>query len=88
LQFWRDQYARGGTAALRRAGRPSAGELSVADIDEPVVASAPDAARQIAALERKIGQQQFELDFFSRSIEALRAPRRSSGGPGGTASTR
>ena len=88
LYDWRDQYTRGGAAALRRAGRPRAGELSIDDMDAPVEASVPDASRRIAALERKIGQQQFELDFFRAALKHVRVPRRSSGEPGGTASTR
>ncbi len=88
LYCWRDLYAGGGAAALRRAGRPRAGEPDVDAMEVAVAASAADASRQIAALERKIGQQQFELDFFRAALKQVRAQRRSSGGPGGTASTR
>ncbi len=45
------------------------------------------AARRIADLERKIGQQQLELDFFRAALRHVREPRRQSGAPGGTAST-
>lgn len=87
LYCWRDQYAAGGAAGLRRAGRPSAAELAGEAADAPV-GGAVDAARQIAALERKVGQQQFELDFFRAALRQVRARRRSSGKPGATASTR
>jgi transposase len=46
------------------------------------------AARRIAELERKIGQQQLELDFFRAALRQVREPRRPTGVPGATASTR
>jgi transposase-like protein len=51
LYCWRDQYSAGGAAALRRAGRPSAAELS--EMELPMAAPVLDASRQIAALEWK-----------------------------------
>jgi hypothetical protein len=45
-------------------------------------------ARRIAELERKIGEQQMELDFFRRALRQVRDERRRIGVPGGTASTR
>jgi hypothetical protein len=47
-----------------------------------------EAARQrIAELERKVGQQQLELDFFQQALRRVEALRRSSDGPGATASS-
>jgi hypothetical protein len=46
------------------------------------------AQRRIAALERKIGQQQVELDFFQQALRQVREQRLRSGVPGGTASTK
>ena len=46
------------------------------------------AQRRIAELERKIGQQQVELDFFQQALRQVGEARRPSGGPGATASTR
>ena len=46
------------------------------------------AQRQISALERKIGQQQVELDFFQQALRQVRDQRLRSGVPGGTASTK
>ena len=46
------------------------------------------AQRQISALERKIGQQQVELDFFQQALRQVRGQRLRSGVPGGTASTK
>ncbi len=46
------------------------------------------AERRIGELERKIGQQQVDLDFFQRALRQVRELRQPSGAPGGTASTR
>ncbi len=67
---WKDNYISGGPGALRTRGRPR---------KDRVVGPPPEAkteraellqARQrIAELERKVGHQQMEIDFF---VEALR----------------
>jgi transposase-like protein len=89
LYEWRAKYRAAGLAGLRSRGRPAsteaAGSGGAASTCEPP--AAPAEAR-IAALERKIGQQQLELDFFRAALQRVRAPRRSTGGPGETASTR
>ena len=47
-----------------------------------------EAARtRIAELERKVGQQQLELDFFRQALRQVRGARRPSAGPGVTGST-
>ena len=43
---------------------------------------------RIAKLERKIGRQQLELDFFQRALRHVGEVQPPSGVPGGTASTR
>jgi transposase-like protein len=58
----------------------------------PVIAPRPPdaltrAERRIAELERKIGQQQVELDFFQRALRQVGELRRKNGAPGGTVST-
>jgi len=45
------------------------------------------ARERIAALERKIGQQQVDLDFFKGALRRIEASRRPSDGPGGTGSS-
>ena len=45
----------------------------------------PGAPERIAELERKIGQQQVELDFFRQALRQVREARRPSAGPGATA---
>jgi len=45
------------------------------------------ARERIAELERKIGRQQVDLDFFEGALRRIEASRRPSDGPGGTASS-
>lgn len=54
-----------------------------ADADEPERPS----EQGIEALQRKIGRQQLELDFFRAALQQVRARRRRSGAPGEKAST-
>jgi hypothetical protein len=46
-----------------------------------------DARRQIAELQRKVGQQQLDLDFFKQALRHFEASRRPDSGPGATASS-
>ncbi len=90
LQVWRDRFRVGGAAALRGRGRPPKGVATApAAVGSPAV---PDdlatAQRRIAELERKIGQQQLELDFFQRALRQVSEPRRPSDGSGAMPSTR
>jgi transposase len=98
---WRDALRRGGPMALRGRGRPrhrppDAGEdLMVAAGGEraggaggPQADELAAARERIAALERKIGQQQVALDFFKRALPLTKPRRRASGKPGGAPSTR
>lgn len=85
LYDWYRRYRSGGAAALRPMGRP----LRDGGAFEPPPVPAPDAEqRRVEALERKIGQQQLDLDFFRAALRHVRAQRRKNGGPGGTGSTR
>jgi transposase-like protein len=88
LYCWRDKYADGGAENLRRAGRPSAATSAErAQPGEPAVHTAPDAQQRITELERKVGQQQLEVDFFRAALQQVRERRRTSGAPGAKAST-
>src|SRR5437763_6061056 len=90
LYAWRDKVRTGGPAALREPGRPRKAGMAVA---APAVAAAGEddvarAQRRVAELERKIGQQQVDLDFFRRALRHVRETRRPSGAPGGARSTK
>ena len=92
---WRDRYRSGGSNALRGRGRMTKAERSGHEEKGPAKegrqASLEElgrSQRRIAALERKIGQQQVELDFFQRALRQVGQQRLRSGVPGGTASTK
>ena len=85
LYKWRLKFLREGV--LRRAGRP--GRAAVAGEAEPaVVRDVGSARKHIGELERKIGQQQLELDFFRQALRRVGGAWRPSDGPFVPASTR
>jgi transposase-like protein len=103
LYQWRDRFRSGGPGALRSKGRPRKSEALIeAAASEAVAAPAlrrgasarpsadelSAARRRIEALERKIGQQQVELDFFRQALRRIREARRLLDGSGVPASTR
>jgi transposase len=86
LYVWRERFRAGGAEALRGRGRPPKRAATA-----PPSAAAADlvvAQRRIAELERKIGQQQLELDFFQRALRRVSGRRRPSDGSGATPSIR
>ena len=96
---WRDRYRLAGSDALRGRGRMTKAERSahaaLIAAKQPAAKEARRASleelaaqRRIAALERKIGQQQVELDFFQQALRQVGEQRLRSGVPGGTASTK
>lgn len=90
LYLWRDHFRAGGPEALRGIGRPRKMAVSAASPAKaaPAALSELDAARKrIAELERKIGQQQVDLDFFRQALRRLKGARRPSKGLGAPAST-
>jgi len=82
---WCQHYRAGGVEALRPACRPRRG-TGVLDLEvgEDVVR----ARKRIDELERKVGQQQLELDFFRAALRQVEGARQPSDGPGERASTR
>jgi transposase len=92
LYVWRDRFRAGGPEALRSRGRPRKMALREPPPDPPPdparMRELTSARRRIADLERKVGRQQVELDFFQRALRQVREARRPTGAPGATASTR
>jgi transposase len=86
LYEWRRRYEAGGAQALRRMGRPRAQQPSAETPARRRVPAGPD--QRIAELERTIGQQQMDLDFFRAALQRVEARRRMNGALGGTTSTR
>jgi transposase len=91
LYRWRDQYRSGGEARLRgRRGRPPRAEaaaMTAAQVAAGDGAELVKAKRHIAELERKVGQQQLDLDFFRQALRHFEGSRRADDAPGGTASS-
>src|ERR1700688_1878618 len=76
LDVWKDRYTELGEAGLarRRGGRPrkEAAE-GLSDSEAKVGRGQLLAARKrIAELERKVGQQELELDFFGEALRRIK----------------
>jgi len=91
VYHWRDRFRANGAAALTsKRGRPRAPEVLAAESVRASRARADSltlARAQIAELERKVGQQQLDLDFFRGSLQHIETSRRPSDAPGVTASS-
>jgi transposase len=95
LYAWRDSFQAGGPEALRGRGRPPKSEAAGlaasganAQPAETPAAELEAARKRIAELERKIGQQQLDLDFFQRALRHVGAPRQPGTKSGATGSTK
>jgi transposase len=88
---WRDKWREGGELALRSEhGRPTKADALALEAARGPAAKASDLAdarRQIAELERKVGQQQLHLDFFKGALRRIETSRPVSTAPGATASS-
>jgi transposase len=85
LYQWCGHFRRGGAEALRPACRPRKG---FGRLDVEPGKDLATARERICELERKIGQQQLELDFFQRALRQVGDARQPSDGRGVRASTR
>ena len=85
LSKWWSKYRRYGAAGLRPAHRPRNTEAKLEPLAK--VKDVARARRLVSELERKIGQQQVELDFFREALRQVGEARRPSDGPGALAST-
>ncbi len=86
---WRRAVELGGVAALRPPGRSSK-PTRRPEIVAPAVTVPADLAtarQRIEQLERKIGQQQLDLDFFRAALRQVREPQPMRAVPGETTST-
>jgi transposase len=100
LYAWRSSYLRGGALALRGRGEPWSSieaepppQASGATPplprtgEQPVLAELAKARSRIRDLERKVGQQQLDLDFFQHALRTIRERRQPSDGSGAKSST-
>jgi transposase-like protein len=96
LYAWRDIVRKHGSVSGVRRGRPPKGAPAAANAEVPARARPDDrsdaaasskAGQRIAELERKIGQQELELDFLQRAWRRVREIPSPSAAPGATGST-
>lgn len=86
LYRWKDRYRAYGAAGFRvPRGRP-AKKMGVVDSRAKPTDDLEAARQRIAELERKIGQQQLELDFFRQALRQVREARQPSDGLGAKSS--
>src|SRR5262249_10860437 len=85
LYGWCRHYRAGGADALRPACRPRKGH-GVLDLEG--TNDLATARKRINELERKVGQQQLELDFFRAALRQVEGARQPNDGLGGRTSTR
>ena len=81
---WCGHFRRGGPQALRPACRPRKG-FGACDLEPEDLVRA---RKRISELERKVGQQQVELDFFQQALRRVGGARQPSDGLGVRTSTR
>ena len=75
LYRWKADYESKGEAAFRRnVGRPP--KDSPTRVRKEATGELAAAKQRIADLERKVGQQQVELDFFRQALRQVGAARR------------
>ena len=80
LYRWRDSYRKDGAKAFHDGpGRPPNSPRTAGEARLEAASNLAAAEKRIAELERKIGQQQVELDFFQRALRQVGASRPISG---------
>ena len=87
LYYWRTRFRAGGPEALRGKGRPKKTEVALLRPNEPS-GEVERAREKIAELERKIGQQQVDLDFFRKALRHIEEVRPAPAVRGAVASTK
>jgi transposase-like protein len=73
LYDWQEQVRQGGLEALRGPGRPRKGSLDGPPLRSAILNEGAAARRRIAELERKVGEQQADLDFFRQALRHVKA---------------
>jgi transposase len=79
LYEWQEQARRGGLESLRGPGRPRRSRLDGPPLRSAILNDGEAARRRIAELERKIGEQQADLDFFRQALRHVKARQQAAG---------
>jgi transposase len=90
VYHWRDRVrAKGPEALTSKRGRRRLDALAAETVraPRPTVSDLAQARAQIAQLERLVGQQQLDLDFFKDALQHIEDSRRPSDALGVTASS-
>jgi transposase len=88
LYEWQEQVRQGGLEALRGPGRPRKSGLDGPPLRSAILHEGAAARRRIAELERKIGEQQADLDFFRQALRHVKARQQAAGVSGARRSTK
>jgi transposase-like protein len=87
VYVWRAVCRARGAEGFRPRGRPPREPWAEGAVPAEGADPLARAERRAAELERKVGQQQLELDFFKRALRQVEALSRAEDEPGATAST-
>ncbi len=71
LYAWKRAYRIGGKPMLRPRGRPRKSLLREPTPSDRNMSELERSRRRIAELERKVGQQALELDFFDKALRCI-----------------
>jgi transposase-like protein len=100
LYRWWSNYDRYGVTGLRAPGRPRPGQEVIKPTTIPAAVrpkssrgrprtlTDSEATKRIAELERKVGEQALEIDFFERALRHIKAARQPNDGRGDSTSSR
>jgi transposase len=88
LYEWQEQVRQGGPEALRGPGRPRKRGLDGSPLGSAMLTEGAAVRRRIAELERKIGEQKADLDFFRQALRHVKARQQAAGVSGARRSTK
>ena len=88
LYEWQELARRGGLERLRGPGRPRTSRLDGPPLRSALLNDGVSARQRIAELERKIGEQQGDLDFFRQALRHVKARQQAAGASGARRSSK
>src|SRR5262245_29830262 len=71
LYLWKQAYQRGGEQLLRLRGRPRKHDAALGQVAIANATELEQARKRIGELERKVGRQELELDFFGKALRCI-----------------